>query len=97
MWLFQFPLTFHQTENGILHFIMQLYIMLDYSHADRDGLSYNLRDAPWEHIFKPGTSAAASEFCGSGFRLELMYISLILNIRSSLTHLHGFQLLVLLP
>ena len=33
----------------------------------------------------------------SGFRLELMYISLIENIRSSLTHLHGFQLLVLLP
>ena len=33
----------------------------------------------------------------SGFRLELMYIYLMLNIRSSLTHLHGFQLLVLLP
>ena len=29
----------------------------------------------------------------SGFRLELMYVSIILNIRSSLTHLHGFQLL----
>ena len=27
--------------------------------------------------------------------LELMYISLIVNIRSSLIHLHGFQLLVL--
>ena len=33
----------------------------------------------------------------SGFRLELMYISLIENIRSSLIHLHGFQLLVQLP
>ena len=33
----------------------------------------------------------------SGLRLELMYISLIKSIRSSLTHLHGFQLLVLLP
>ena len=31
------------------------------------------------------------------FRFELMCISLILNIRSSLTHLYGFQLLVLLP
>ena len=31
-----------------------------------------------------------------GFRLELMHISLILNNRSSLIHLHGFQLLVLL-
>ena len=28
---------------------------------------------------------------------ELMYISLIVSINSSLTHLHGFQLLVLLP
>ena len=26
----------------------------------------------------------------SGFRLEMMYISLIENIRSSLTHLRGF-------
>ena len=33
----------------------------------------------------------------SRFRLELMYISLIVSIRSSLIHLHGFQLLVLLP
>ena len=32
----------------------------------------------------------------SGFRLELMYISLIIIIRSSLMHVHGFQLLVLL-
>ena len=31
----------------------------------------------------------------SGFRLKLMYISLIERIRSSLTHLHGFQLLPL--
>ena len=29
----------------------------------------------------------------SGFRLGLMYISLIENIRSSFTHLHGFLLL----
>ena len=33
----------------------------------------------------------------SGFRLELMCISLVENIRSSLAHLHGFQMLVLLP
>ena len=31
----------------------------------------------------------------SGFKLELMHISLIGNIRSSLSPLHGFQLLVL--
>ena len=33
---------------------------------------------------------------GSGFRFESMYMFLIVNIRLSLTHLHGFQLLVLL-
>ena len=33
----------------------------------------------------------------SGFRLESMYICLIESIRSSLTHLHGFQQLLLLP
>ena len=33
----------------------------------------------------------------SGSRLELMYISLIVSIRSNPTHLHGFQQLVLLP
>ena len=32
----------------------------------------------------------------SGSRLELMDISLIVSIRSSLTYFHGFQLLVLL-
>ena len=32
-----------------------------------------------------------------GFRLKLMNISLNICIRSSLTHLHNFQLLVLLP
>ena len=35
--------------------------------------------------------------CVSGFRLELMYISLIKSIRSNLIYLHGFQLHVLLP
>ena len=35
----------------------------DYSCADWDGLFDHLRDVPWEHIFKLGASAAASEFC----------------------------------
>ena len=34
---------------------------------------------------------------GSRSRLEMMYISLILNIRSSFIYPHDFQLLVLLP
>ena len=33
----------------------------------------------------------------SGFRLELMYMSLIVSVGSGLTNLHSFQLLVLLP
>ena len=65
-------------------------IVFDYSHADWDSLRSNLRDVPWEDIFKLSASAAASEF--SGFRLGLMYISLIESIRLSLTYLHGFQL-----
>ena len=32
----------------------------------------------------------------TGFSLELMYISLIINIRSNLTDVCGFQLVVLL-
>ena len=58
-------------------------IAYDYSRADWDGLCDHLGDVPWEDIVN---------FVG-GFRLELMYISLILSIRSSLTHLHGFSCL----
>ena len=42
-----------------------------------------LRDVSWEDIFKLSAFDAASEFCG-WFRLELMYISLIESIRSSI-------------
>ena len=56
----------------------------------------HLRDNPWEDIFWVSASAAVSDFV-SGFRLEFTYISLNESIRSSLTHLHGFLLLVLLP
>ena len=38
-------------------------IVYDYYCADRDVLRSHLRDAPWEDIFKSGTSAAASKFC----------------------------------
>ena len=37
-------------------------IAYDYSRADWDGLCNDLRDVPWQHIFKLGASAAASEF-----------------------------------
>ena len=38
-------------------------IAYDYFRADSDGLHDHLRDVLWEDIFKPGASAAASEFC----------------------------------
>ena len=61
-----------------------------------DGLRDHLGDVPWEDIFKLGASAAASEFC-EWVQVGIdVYIS-HRNIRSSLIHLHGFQLLVLLP
>ena len=70
-------------------------IAYDYSYADWANFYDHLSDVPWEHIFKAGASAAASEF-SNGFRLEVIYISLIVSIRSSFTHLHDFQHFVLL-
>ena len=74
-------------------------VAYDYSCADWDGLHDNLRDIPWEDIFKLSTSAAASEFCewvqvGIDVYILMMYI---VRITSNITHLHGFQQLVLLP
>ena len=40
-----------------------------------------LRDVPWEDIFKLGASIAAA----IGFRLRLMYASLIVSIRLTLS------------
>ena len=66
----------------------------DYSLADLDGLFDHLRAVLCEDTFKLDASMAAAECC-SGSRLELMYIFLILNIRSNLIHFHSFQLLML--
>ena len=70
------------------------WIPYDYFHADWDALPDHLRDVPWEDTLV--LLLLPPNFV-SGFRMELMYIPLIENIRLSLTHLHGFQLLVLLP
>ena len=74
-------------------------VAYDYSCADWDGLHDNLRDIPWEDIFKLSTSAAASKLCewvqvGIDVYILMMYI---VRITSNITHLHGFQQLVLLP
>ena len=49
-----------------------------------------------EEYLQTSASAAAEVKFVSEFRLELMYISLIVNVRSSFTHLYRFQMLVLL-
>ena len=71
-------------------------IAYDYSCADWNCLCDHLRELPWEVSLNLVLLLLLVNFV-SKFRLELMHISLIKNIRSSLIHLHGFQLLVLLP
>ena len=68
----------------------------DYSRADWDGLRDHLREFHRRISLNLVLLPLLVNFV-SGFRLELMYISLIVSIRSNLTHLHGFQQLVLLP
>ena len=87
------PIDFPSNSQGDALFHRIAY---DYSCADWDDLRDLLRDVPWEDIFKFGASAGAGESCW-WIQVELMYISLTENIRSSLTHLHGFQQIVLLP
>ena len=58
--------------------------------------SWSLRDIPWEDIFKLSASTAASEFCEWGQVGIDVYIP-HQKYEVKLTHLHGFQLLVLLP
>ena len=64
----------------------------DYSGANWDGLCDHWRDVPREDIFKLSASVVLLGFAG-GFRLELMYISLIESIRSSLSHLNDLEVL----
>ena len=49
-----------------------------------------MRNNPWEDNFKLSASAAASKFCEWVQVGVYVYIYLIINIRSSLTHPHGF-------
>ena len=62
--------------------------------ADLDSLRDYLREPAWEDIFELIASAAANK---KWFQVGIDVHILILNIMSSLSHLHGFQLLELLP
>ena len=72
------------------------HITYDYSSTDWSGLYDNLRGVPLEDILNLVLLLLLVHYV-SGSRLEVMYISLIVNFRSSLTHLHDFYLFVLLP
>ena len=72
------------------------FVAYDYSRADWDGLLDQLRDVLWEAIFQLVLLLLLVDF-ESEFMFELMYTSLIVSIRSCLTHLHAFQLIGLLP
>ena len=86
--LSQFQLTFCQIqEDGLFHYVVQ-----DYS-SDWDSLCDHLRD---RRISLNSVLLLLLVNFLSGFRLELMNISLNVNIKSSFIQLHVFQLLVLL-
>ena len=70
-------------------------IAYDYSRADWNGLRDHLRDVPWGIYLNSVLLLLLVNFV-SGLKMKLMYISLIVRIRSNLSHLHGFQQLVLL-
>ena len=94
MLLSPFPLTFLETQNGYSSSSDGLWL---FSWWLGRSLWSSERCSMGEDIFELSASAAASEF-GRRFRLlELMYTYLIVNIRSSLTHLHGFQLFMTMP
>ena len=90
--LSQFPLSSHHIHNGVPCFIAMLMTILVLI-----GMVFIIIWKMFhERISLNSVLLLQLVSFASGFRLELMYISLIESIRSSLTHLHGFQLLVLL-
>ena len=81
----------HSQQDALFHFIAY-----DYSCADWASLCDHLRDVSLEDIFKLSASAAAAHEFSEWVQVVIdVYIS-HQSIRSGLTHLHGFQLLVLL-
>ena len=91
--LSQFGLSFYQTQNGMPHFIVELmnilvliamvFVIIGEMFHGRISLNSVLLLLLVNFVID--------------FRVESMYISLIVSIRSGVTHLHGFQPLLLLP
>ena len=93
MLLAQFQLTFHHIHNRMPCFIAELMTILVLI-----GMIFVIISEMFQgEISLNSVLLLLLVNFLSGFRLELMYISLIQNIRSNLTHLHAFQPLVLLP
>ena len=91
--LSQFPLTFHHVHNRMLHFIAFLVTILMLL-----GMVFVII---WEmfdgRMYLNSVLLLLLVNFVSAFRLELMYISLIESTRSSFSHVHDFQLFVLVP
>ena len=90
--LLQFPLIFRQTQNRMPCFITQLMTILVLI-----GMVFVII---WEMLHERMSVNSVLLLLlvnfVSGFRLELMYTSLIVGIRWNFTRFHGFQQLVLL-
>ena len=80
------PIDFFRNLKGNTLFHCRAY---DYCCPDWDSLQVYMRDVPLKDVFNIDASVAVMNFV-SGFRLELMHISFIINIRSSLIYLYGF-------
>ena len=91
MLLSQFSLTFDQIHNRMSRFIAQLMPILVLIGR----VFVIILEMFNGRVSLNSVLLLLVNFVG-GFRFALMYISIIENIRSSLTHLDGFQLLLLL-
>ena len=87
MQLPQFPLTFYQTKNGMPCFLTQLMtiLLLILAVFVIIWVMFNGR------LYLNSVLLLQLLSFASDFRLELMYISLTVNIRSILIHLHSFK------
>ena len=77
------------------------HIAFDYSLAGWDGLRNYLRDVPWEMFHRKVSLILVLLLWHliflSEYRVEWMFMSLVVGIRSCLIHIHDFYLFLLLP